>query len=156
MLRLRWLGLCLVAVQGLACSGEAGLVPGDSSPEGSSAADASVCMGPFEEVSTGCAATYDGTHAPPCARGITGGWIERCDGHVTLIYYLPAFQLWCSYDETSHALVGAAELTDVPDYCNHTSIDLRAGNIALTNCPQTGMNESFSCVPIDADASGSQ
>jgi hypothetical protein len=112
-----------------------------------------VCTGPLEEVSAGCAATYDGTHPPPCARGITEGWIETCDGLVTLVYYLPAFQVWCSYDQTSHALVGAAELGDTDTYCNGTSSVLSAGRLPLTDCSQSPTNKALSCVPVDAGVS---
>jgi hypothetical protein len=107
-------------------------------------------MGPLQEVSAGCQATYDGTKAPVCARGIQGGWIQRCNGLVTLTYYLPAFQLWCSYDETSHALVGAAELGDSDTYCNGTSPDLWAGRAIENTCLPSDMNKALSCVPADA------
>jgi hypothetical protein len=150
MLRLRWLGfLCVLALNGAACSDGSGLMPETSSPQ-----DAAMCTGPLEEVSAGCPATYDGSKPPACARGIDQGWIERCNGLVTLVYYGPAFQLWCSYDDTSHALVGAAELGDSDTYCNTTSPDRRAGRVNAANCPSTDMNEALSCVPAVTASSG--
>jgi hypothetical protein len=57
-----------------------------------------------------------------------------CNG--VLLYYgsCSLDRFVCEYDATTHALIGAAEITDTNGYCNLTSDCISAGTVS---CPAT-------------------
>jgi hypothetical protein len=104
--------------------------------------DGGTCVGDFAAVSQGCAPMFDGTAAslPACRFNSNRQTVWRCQDLILLLESDGFGGLSCTYDATSHALVGAERTTDYSAYCGGTSPTIEAGRtnpMCRENAPTT-------------------
>lgn len=102
------------------------------------------CLGDWARLSQDCLSTFDGTPAglPPCDALVPDAisyWIYACSNTITgdtISYDLGSgfSSLVCTYDASTHALVGVMEAGDTPGYCDGQSFTVQAGKVPAPSC----------------------
>jgi hypothetical protein len=90
------------------------------------------CTGPYDEVTAGCPAAYDGTQAnlPACESNSACVLAQTCgDDLVGVEIANPFMGHECFYDATTHALVGGLLFVDDGAYRGGSSATQSAGRV---------------------------
>lgn len=109
---------------------------------------AGICLGDLTQLRKGCLPTFDGTAAglPPCNALLpiaTNYWIYPCGDTISYELGSDLSGRICTYDSSSHALVGVVEETDEVERCNGGwSSATQAGKVPEPSCRGTAMNET--------------
>ena len=134
---------------GVGCLGVAGC---SSSGPAVVGAGSGACNGTMSEVAQSCPATFSGAlESVACVPGFMLGTFA-CEGLTILIQSGGFTGVWCVYDSTTDALVGAQLRTDYNGYCDGTSFRETAGTVPTAACfdhPPSGANRD--CPPAAAD-----
>jgi hypothetical protein len=113
------------------------------------------CNGPMSEVAQSCPTTFSGMlDSVACAPSLMLGTFT-CEGLTVLIESGGLTGVWCVYDSTTGALVGAQLRTDTNSYCNGASFSQTAGKVPDASCfdhPPPGVRRD--CPPASADGGG--
>lgn len=121
---------------------------GELAPGGAAGDSAGPCLGDLTQLGKGCLASFDGTAAelPPCNALLpiaTNYWIYPCGDTISYELSSELSGRICSYDSSSHALVGVVEETDEIQRCNGGwSSAIQAGKVPEPGCRGTVMNET--------------
>jgi hypothetical protein len=110
----------------------------------------SECKGDLAQVGRGCPQTFDGTEAqlPPCSASEQR--VTMCGNLIRLSTSHGYGGLDCYFDSSSHGLVGAEQVTDIPDFCGGTSFTLPAGTVGDTACKMATPSIQRFCNGADA------
>jgi hypothetical protein len=108
-------------------------------------ANSKPCTGAMSEVAQSCPATFSGDlESVTCVPRFMLGTFS-CEGLTTLILSGGFTGVWCVYDSTTHALVGAQLRTDYNGYCDGASFTETAGKVPSAAClagqPDGGVRE---------------
>ena len=92
------------------------------------------CEGSLSEIGAGCLATFDGTfeQLPACTEYMSQ-FVLACGEFTDLVLSGGYTGVSCFYDSTSHALVGAQWVSDIPEFCGN-SYTKSAGRVAGRSC----------------------
>jgi len=137
---------------GTNAGGQAGTKAGGSGGTSAGASGAAgdstePCLGDLAELGQACLPSFDGTPAqlPPCDTLLpvaNSYWIYHCGDTISYELGSGFSSLVCSYDPSSHALVGVLEGSDTTVYCKSTSFTIQAGKVPEASCQGKGTNET--------------
>jgi hypothetical protein len=128
---------------------------GDDSDPGTGGSGQSDCTGTLEQVQGNIPIASGGNRCPerwedvpttdPC-HGSGGVSTGECSGFLMVAGACTLDSFLCVYDATTHALVAAAESTDVPEYCDTTSSCISWGPLPTgVKCGEYGLGLPQDC-----------